>query len=79
MNKRAAGIVLIGLSVILFIFRNSVYYISGAIIAARDGAVNTAMLETALDLIDQPYSNFPEILCFILGVGYVVWSEIKKE
>ncbi|WP_028562238.1 hypothetical protein [Paenibacillus pinihumi] len=79
MNKRAAGVVFISLAVILFIFRNSVYYMSGAIIAARNGEVNTGMLASALDLIEQPYSILPEIVCLIVGAGYVIWAEMKKE
>lgn len=70
MNKRAAGIILIALAVVLFIFRKTAYYIGEYMMPVRSGT--SALLE-------PPYSYIPEILCLIAGIGYVIWSEVKNE
>lgn len=56
MNKLGAGISLIAIAAMLFIFRNFIHYLTAAILAANQGSINTNTLEVALKLT-KTYSS----------------------
>jgi hypothetical protein len=79
LNKRGTGVTFICLAAIMFIFRNAIYYLCGAILSASNGSMHTNQLNEALAMITPPYSNLPAIVCLIIGIGYLLWSEITRE
>jgi len=78
MNKRGAGVSFIALSAILFIFRNFSHYLVTAIIAADNGRFTSGTFESAMG-VTKTYSVIPEVIALILGIIYLIWSEIEKE
>ncbi|ANS75712.1 hypothetical protein AWM70_14805 [Paenibacillus yonginensis] len=78
MKKRGAGISLLGIAAVLFIFRNSVHLLVAAIMGRKDGVIGEGMFDYALS-VTKTYSVLPEIIALILGVIYLIWAEIKKE
>jgi len=78
MNKRGAGISLIFISSVLFIFRNVTHLIVAAFIGQNKDALGEGRFDFALE-VTHSYSIIPEVIALILGLGYLLVAEIKKE
>jgi hypothetical protein len=79
LNKRGVGIILLALGVISYIIREALHYIVATSMSLKTPGFTNTMLENALMWTPPPFSIGVPIVLVILGILYLIWSELRKE
>ncbi|MFD1991595.1 hypothetical protein ACFSGI_16630 [Paenibacillus nicotianae] len=79
MNKRATGTIFLSLGLLLIIGQQSLrFLVASAMTFHISGMSNTAIQEM-LTWTPTPYNLVIPIIFLIIGIGYLLWSELNKE
>jgi len=74
MNRRGAGVGFIGLAVFLFVSKNLI----AAIFGSEMNSYTDVSFKALLSIMDSKLDSYA-IFFAILGILYIIWSEIEEE
>ncbi|MDF9843531.1 MULTISPECIES: hypothetical protein [unclassified Paenibacillus] len=79
MSKKGVGVILLMLGVISYIIRESLHYLAAVSLSFKLSGISNTMIAETLSLIPPPYAMTVPIVLIIIGIIYLVWSEIEKK
>ncbi|CAM4519832.1 hypothetical protein [Paenibacillus typhae] len=79
MSKKGVGVIILVLGVISYIIRESLHYLAAVSLSFKLSGISNTMIAEPLSLIPPPFAMTVPIVLIIIGIIYLVWSEIEKK
>lgn len=79
MNKRATGTIFLSLGLIIIIEQQSLRFIVVTAMTFHSNGMSNTAIQERLTWTLTPYNLAIPIIFVIIGIGYLLWSELNKE